>query len=325
MRKRLDAKRITHLLEQKVHIRVINLPARHPGDQLDADSAVSSRMAPERSKPILTRPLSGRCNGSNMSSFSSRVVVGCAAACLAGCGGGGGDGEEGQGADFSATYDVANISATAFQNQLAGVTAFDTADASVSVVATVRGTVSGPLYAMIVDDGHGFEGSSVSIQSIGGGRYSAKFSPNVSLQPGQYAGALNLQLCKDAACSARYSLDAPALPYTVTITPQLSVDFYVNGALVTTQRSGLGMNYSTTVPNGATVEMRSSIPVEWMYSSGPGFVDVTIDPASTSTVWRAQLTLAATPSTFAFNASPMPTDSSRGVQIPPSFGMTLVP
>jgi hypothetical protein len=259
-----------------------------------------------------------------MGSFSSLMVVSCAAACLVGCGGGGDD-RAGQSADFSATYDVANVSATAFQNQQAGVTAFDTADASVSVVATIRGTVSGPLYAAIVDNGHGFEGSSVSIQSIGGGRYSARFSPNVSLEPGQYAGALRLQLCKDAACSAQYSLDAPDLPYTVTITPQLSVDFYVNGALVTTQRSGFGVNYATTAPSGATIEMRSSIPVEWLYSSGPGFVNVMVDPTSTPTVWRAQLTLATNPSTFAFSASPLPTDSSRGVQIPPSFGMTLMP
>lgn len=251
--------------------------------------------------------------------FSMTAVV-SAAVMLTACGGGG---DGGSNPDMTVSYSTSALTAKAFQGQQVNVNALQ--DPAVTVQATVSGSASGTVYARVVDSGQGFGGSSLAVSSVGSGRYSASLRPNVTLVPGTYTGTLTLQLCKDAGCASQYSTSGAALPYTVTITPRLSVDVYVNGSFVGTTLSGPSLTVPMAVPNNSTVEFRSNVPVQWQYSSGPGFIGVTVNPSATSTDWKATLVRPAISSTDSIELDTITQDSSQFIQRSAGVSIKVLP
>ncbi|MGM3277394.1 hypothetical protein [Ralstonia sp. 24A2] len=247
------------------------------------------------------------------------TAVVSAAVMLTACGGGG----DGGNPDMTVSYGTSSLTAKAFQGQQLGVNAFQ--DPMVTVQATVFGSASGTVYARVLDSGQGFGGSPLSVSAQGSGRYSANLKANAALVPGTYTGTLTLQLCKDAGCSSQYTTAGAALPYTVTITPRLSVDVYVNGMFFGTTTSGPGLTVPAAVPNNSNVEFRSNIPVQWRYSSGPGFIGVTVNQSSTSTDWKATLVRPANASTDFIGLSAVTQDSSQFIQRSADVSVRVLP
>lgn len=114
-----------------------------------------------------------------------------------------------------------------------------------------------------------------------------------------------------------------ALNTTAFQSPDVDVRADVRGILAGTKPVGDQVLLQLSLPTGTSIEFRTSVPANWMHSSGPGFVQVSPDPSSTSTVRQARLDLAAVPSINSVTLAPMPMDSSHGVQIVPSVEVTL--
>lgn len=238
--------------------------------------------------------------------FSIAAMV-FAAMTLSACGGG-----DSSSPDMTVSFNPSALSAKGFQGQQANGNAFQ--DSTVTVQAAVSGTASGIVYARVVDSGQGFGGGALNVSSVGSGRYSATLRPNMTLVPGTYTGSLTLQLCKDAGCASQYTTAGATLPYTVTISPRLSVDVYVNSTFVGTTLSGPTLSLQSAIPNNSTVEFRSNVPVQWQYSSGPGFIGVTVNPSATSTDWKATLVRPANASIDSIDLNAVAQDGTQGIQ-----------
>jgi hypothetical protein len=249
-------------------------------------------------------------------SVIKRMVVVASVGWLAACGGGGG----GADADASVSYNVATVRATAFQNQQQDVNALR--GPSVEIVATVAGELSGRVFVVVAATGTGFSGSPVAVEHQGSGVYVATLQPNVALAPGSYSGRLELRLCRDAACAQEYAVDGASLPYQVTILPQLEATVLVNGTRVGSVKSGRG-ELPVAVDDGSTIEIRTNTPVSILYSSGPGFVTATVDPASTSTAWKAVVALDDRPSTRDIQFLAAPQDATRTIQQTANVNVTV--
>jgi hypothetical protein len=226
---------------------------------------------------------------------------------LVACGGGGGGG-----ADAQVKFDVARVSATAFHGQQDDVNASE--PASIEIGAKITGELSGTVYLVVSDTGKGFAGRPIEVVRSGGDNYRATLHVNIDLAPGDYTGELELHLCKDLACTSEYSVAGGTLDYSVTILAQLEATVLVNGVPAGVVRSGR-TELPLALANGSTVEIRTNVPAEVRYSSGPGFVTVTEDAASTNKAWKAVIALDAFPTTRQLQLVMVPADSSFGNQM----------
>lgn len=242
---------------------------------------------------------------------------------LAACGGGGGGGNGGSGAgaaaDAQVRFDVSRLQVKAFQGQQYDVNAFE--PAAVVLGAQVDGELSGTVYAVVGDSGKGFAGAPIEVVRSGPGNYNATLTPDVNLAPGSYSGELVLRLCKDSACAREYSVAGGSIDYRVTILPQLEGTVLVNGARAGVVRPGR-VDLPVALTNGSVVEIRTNIPVDIRYSSGPGFVTVTKDRSSTKTEWKAVIALDTFPTTRNLHLNVIPIDG--GQQMAPVVNIDVV-
>lgn len=237
---------------------------------------------------------------------------------LASCGGGGAGG--GSSSDASVTYSPASLTATAFHQQQVGVNAF--VDPWAFVTASVAGDLSGTVVAVVQDTGAAFAGSPVNVIQVGGG-WQASLRPDVSLVPGTYTGNLRLHLCKDLACAQEYSVSGASLPYTVTILPRLQLTVFVDGVLQGLQSSGNG-SLPVTVQDTHLLRIQSNQPITLQYPGGLGLPGVTVDPSSTSTDWKATITLLPMGSTQ-LSLAAVPQAPLLGVAYSANVDLTVVP
>lgn len=248
--------------------------------------------------------------------MSRRILASAALTLLVSCGGGGGGGST----NVSVSFNPPSITATAFQQQAGAVNAVQ--DASVDVVMSISGTVSGPAFALVQDTGSAFSGSPISVIQETSSSYRATLKPNAALPPGQYSGTLVLRLCKDAACSQEYSVGDGTLAYRVTMLPQMQVTVLVNGAAAGTMLSG-GTPMFLSVADGSTLEIRSNVPIETM-ASDPGGI-VTVNPASTGAAWKAVLARPASPTSNRVSLYVLSKDATAGTQLAANVNVTMVP
>jgi hypothetical protein len=261
-----------------------------------------------------------------MISISRAILAALALTALASCGGGGGgDGSsDAAGDSVTVSFGVASLQATAFQNQQANTNASQDASVTVEVTEVAStGTPPAVAYAVVQDTGGAFTGAGLQVMRTADG-FRATFAPNVTLAPGTYSGNLVLHVCKDQACAQEVAVHGGTLPYTVTILPQLQVTVFVNGTAAGTVRSGR-VALPLSMADGTTVEIRSSVVMQVNYSSGPGFVTVTVDPASTSTDWKAVLARPAFPTTNQIELDVTPKDATFGNQDGAAVAVTMTP
>jgi hypothetical protein len=205
---------------------------------------------------------------------------------LAACGGGGG----GESA-VSLSYGTNNLTATAFENQDMEMTAWE--DATTSVMVTLSKAIEGNVYIGVEDTGVGFQGTTLEVVAHTATRFEGMLKPNTALEAGVYTGGLRVLLCRDVSCNSRYDVENDTLPYTVTITPQLKAEIYVNGQLVGNVVNG-GSFLPVSAEGGSQMEIKTNIPAEVRYSSGGfPFAQVTVDDGSTATDWNGTVALAA--------------------------------
>jgi hypothetical protein len=252
-----------------------------------------------------------------MTSSFMRMLVGLGVALLSACGGGGGGGGE---PSATVSFDTATLSATAFQNQKANTNASQ--DATSTVTATVSGTLSGVVYVVVRDTATGFAGSPIQVVQTAGGGYRATLKPNVALVAGSYTGNLEVHLCKDVGCAQEYPVQGGTLPYKLTILPQLQATVLVNGSQVGTALSGR-ITLPVSLTSGSVLEIRTNAPVRILHSSGPGMIVVTVDPASTSTAWKAVLTRSAFPTSSTLSFSADAQDAAREAELAASIDVTM--
>ena len=219
-------------------------------------------------------------------------------AMLSACGGGGGGGGGGNPTpSFAVSFQTAELDATVFQGQAVGTTSFVSPDVTVSanVQANIPAGYSGTPYVRLVDSGKGFGKSAFTVESHSDGSYSAMLTPDVTLAPGTYTGNLSLQFCPDLSCTTPFPATGATLPYTLTVGAALAAQIYINGTLAATVAAGNAPPLQLDAPNGASIEITSNIPVQWQYSAGPNLVHVTVGSDSTSTDFRATLSLDSLP------------------------------
>jgi hypothetical protein len=256
----------------------------------------------------------------------SRILgIALMAVAVGGCGGGGGSGGgEGQGqADVSVSFRTDAVKAAAVQgSQPPGDHMHD--PSRVVLEAEVTGNVTGTVFAFVRDAGTAFASSSIHIEQAGPSVYRATLRPNVTLSPGTYTGKLILQLCKDAGCAQEYSVSGGSIPYEVTIYAQLQATVLVDGVPSGTVTAG-GLPVELQMGDGSSVQITSNLPVQIVYSSGPGFVTVTPDPASTPTSWKGVLARPPFSSTNQITLVLAVQDASRTLQGGATVNVTMQP
>jgi hypothetical protein len=253
-----------------------------------------------------------------MNRKSSMWMVSAAIVALAACGGGGSS-EPAR----SVHFNTATLTGTAFQHQAIDVNAFTAA--SVSVEATISEPINETVYVVVRDNAQGFQGSTISITQLTGDRFQATLQPNAELEPGTYTGQLTLLLCKDSACNNTYSLTGQTLPYSMTITPQLAVDVYVDGVLAGTVKSG-EVDLPISIASGSQLELKSSIPMMMQYSSGAfGLARIDVDSGSTPTDWKGTVTNPYSTFDAGLQMVVVPQDSSYTIQRSANTQLTVPP
>jgi hypothetical protein len=158
------------------------------------------------------------------------------------------------------------------------------------VTVSLNPEPSGAVYSRIVADNVGFVGALTQIYDLGNGYYSAQFVPDTYLAPGDYPGTLSLTMFKDSGFTQPYQTAGGILPFTVSITSQLTMNVYLNGSKRLSDLTPIQLGNGLTVDAGDTIQIDSNLPVHWMYSAGPGLVMVTPTQDSTPTSWRAVAT-----------------------------------
>lgn len=204
-----------------------------------------------------------------------------AAVLLSACGGGGsGD------SSIALSYSVARLEATFFQHQQMYVNAEVEPEVSVDVTAT--GNVQGTVYVQVVDNDQAFAGNPVAIIDQGGGRVTATLRAHSELAPGTYSGTLTVSLCKDPACTGKYSVSGSTLPYTITITAQMSVSVMVDGEQVATATSGSDVITIFYTPH-TSIEIQSNVDMDVGTQDQPGSYTFYVDPLSTAQDWQGRI------------------------------------
>jgi hypothetical protein len=137
-----------------------------------------------------------------------RSVVGAfLAAALLACGGGGDEDT------LQISYSSTPLSRTMF------------ADDAGSVTLIEKGTVSPvptePVFVRVLDSGAsaGAVFTTVTLTVHADGTFEASLPTRRGIAAGIYTGALTVQLCKDASCTAQYRLSQPSLPYEIRVLP----------------------------------------------------------------------------------------------------------
>lgn len=205
------------------------------------------------------------------------------------CGGGGGGSSAGA-PSITITPNQTSISATLYQGQGSyhGSTL-----SQVMVSGAYSPVPASEAYPEILSSGVGFVLADTRL-FLENGYFTAYFTPDATLAPGTYEGTWSFKLYQDSAMTQAYTVHGGSIPFTVTVTPFLSVNLNAGGTAI----SGItpaNNNQALTVPEGTVIEFDStaSIPISVSYSSGPNMVQV-VNPLGNGTdTWTATLSLPA--------------------------------
>jgi PQQ-like domain len=171
---------------------------------------------------------------------------------LSACGGGGG------GDSTPATPSLSFSPSSLTSTFVTGRTTY------VTLNATASGSVSGTVYVIIVDT-KGVIEPRVSLTATSNPlTYAATFSPSAALQPGQYSGSLQVNVCLDQACTRPFGGSPYAIPYNFTvqvpppwatleqasISAAFSVGFPWTNTLMATQFTGYDNSVKVTDSTG---------------------------------------------------------------------------
>lgn len=192
---------------------------------------------------------------------------------LAACGGGGGSPAN---APLAVTIDTAEV-----------VASFLAGDPSGSLVtAEVLGHYNGSastVYALVSPTGNAFYGGTASIGLLPNNAFRVQLSPNTTLPAGTYTGRLAVQVCGDPSCLRSYAVTPASVPYTVTISPAITLGAAVNGV---TNPLAVGPG-TLRINDGDVLTLTASEPVVWTTM----FDDVNATAVTqTATTWSATLT-----------------------------------
>lgn len=127
---------------------------------------------------------------------------------LGACGGGGGGGDK-----LSLSLSPDRITRTIQQGT----------STSFTVLATVRGTVSGDV-AVVISDPGGSINPGVAISQTGEETYSATFQTRSTLPAGTHTNQIQVRLCSDSACSRQYG--SASFSYTFVVAPGPTINSF---------------------------------------------------------------------------------------------------
>lgn len=211
---------------------------------------------------------------------------------LASCGGGGSE------PTYRVTLSPSPLEAFAYDSARPGPT--------VTVRARFDDLPAGPVYPVIVLDAPNFVEEAISVRQLSDRIFEANLNPATQRPAGVHTGVLSLKLCKDAGCASAYQLSGADLPYELTVARALRATMKLNGVFVPDGAGGRltaeeGDYVDVIVANGDTVEVLSSIDVDWSAStSDPG---VTVSGVqATKRRWRGTFSGHATVDVFSIIA-----------------------
>jgi hypothetical protein len=143
-----------------------------------------------------------------------------------------------------------------------------------TISATVTGTVTSPqVYVFIVDSGAVLSAAGTSVTATGATSYRAVLAMDGNLPAGSYSGNFSLRVCGDSACAQPYAVNGGVVPYSITVTPELTFTAAVNGVPATVQKTTYlmlpGYYNVDGVKSGDQVEIQASQAVAgWTWKDG---------------------------------------------------------
>lgn len=215
-------------------------------------------------------------------SLRAALVSVLSALSLVACGGGGGGPDP-----VCISFEQASLAGAFVKGQQKNVNADQ--DANSVVVFDATGPIEGQAFVYVVDTANVFDRFPVSVVALGGGRYELTLQANTGLPAGSYRGTLEVRLCKDVQCSNEYVVSEGALPYLVTIAPQLSVDVYLADAYLASANSATLQPVMVVGAANRRLRVTSNVPVVVSFQNESGSHEFLVDPASTLTDWRADV------------------------------------
>jgi hypothetical protein len=220
------------------------------------------------------------------------ISLGTILAGLVACGGGGGGGGSAL-PTITVTDNVSSLTATIFQGQ-GQFSPY--VDPTLFVSGSINPMPSGITYAVFVFSGVGFNLADTTFTPMGGNSFQAGFEPDNTLAPSTYTGTITLHLYADSAYTQAYPVVNGSLPFTITVTPQLSVTILDDTASTTLISNLTTQVYeqACTINSRDVVEIDSNLPMTWTGNSTPS-LSFAQTSDSTPTAWKATFTLGAIP------------------------------
>lgn len=194
---------------------------------------------------------------------------------LIACGGGGSDSPP---SPILTVFSPSAIEASYFQNQNTGVNTY-AQQSALHVGVSLSPIPTGVIYATLTSDKPVF--SKIEVDRYGiNSTPQLVLTPILTLAPGTYTGTLTLKLFSDSMLTKQYALSASTIPFTITVSKQLTLTVKIDGVvqpakLSNSQVAVSQINFNTvywspndpvaayTLKPGQIVEVEANMPVSW--------------------------------------------------------------
>jgi hypothetical protein len=220
--------------------------------------------------------------------FTSKALMGLPLAALVSCGGGGGGGSTSGPTALTLTFQN-QAQANAYQGEgFVGGPGLRMA----TLIGNCSPAPTTAVFPVISFDAQGFAPLLTSATADPSGNFTINLGPDTALQPGVYTGNMGVQIFHDINHTSPYQVTGGQVPFSVTITPMLTLSLNGGGSFTTQNH-----NLQALITSGNLVDLASNLPVTWSYQVGTGLVVFNPGAGVSTTLWTGTVALAAQPTT----------------------------